>query len=104
MTFDAEDYRSLEGLTKEMADAARAQDIETLTLLAAGYATLSARVTDAGDVPAESTEPVRIAIQNILDHQRQIVEHAGPWLDDVRKLLRNNRQERSVIDAYRNST
>lgn len=104
MTFDAEGYCALEDLTKKMADAARTQDIETLTSLAASYATLSARVSVTGDVPTENTESVRIAIQNILDYQRQIVEHAGPWLDDVRKLLRNNRQERSVIDAYRNST
>lgn len=104
MTFNAEDFRALESLTKKMADAATVQDIDTLTSYAPDYAALSARVADAGDVPAESAEPIREAIQNILDNQQQIVEHAGPWLIDVRKLLRNNRQERSVIDAYRNST
>lgn len=103
MTFAAEDFRALESLTKEMANAAKAKDIETLTSLAAGYATLSARVTDAGDVPAESAEPIRNAIQNILDNQRLIAEYAAPWLLDVSKLLRTNRQERSVIDAYRDS-
>lgn len=104
MTFDAEAYRALARLTTEMARLAEAQDFENLSNLCPDYERLSAIVATASALTPGDVAQVEEAIRDILDNQQRITESAGPWLSQVRKLLRENRQEQSLIDVYRAAT
>lgn len=103
MTFNAEAYRSFARLTDEMASLAEAQDFETLSSRCIDFEQKKAALNLAAANSAGEVAQVEEAIRSILDNQRRISEYAGPWLSQVRILLREGRQEKTLIDAYRSS-
>ena len=101
MSFDPAIYHAFEQLTERMADAAEKQDFEQLSALGVDYESLSAQIATAGAGSPAEIASVETSIRNILNYQQRISEHTGPWLEHIRGLLRENRQEKSLIDTYR---
>lgn len=104
MTFSADNYLALEKLTKEMAKAAELQNFEQLTALSAEYGPMVELLSTTGASTPKEVASVEGIIRNILSYQRRISENTAPWLTQVQALLRQDRQEKALIDTYRSST
>ena len=87
-----------------MAEFAEAGDADNLSLLCSEYAQLSATLSATSAQTASEANQVEGLIYEIIDNQRRISEFAEPWLMHVKKLLRENRQEKSLMDTYRASS
>ncbi|TAH43137.1 MAG: flagellar protein FliT [Betaproteobacteria bacterium] len=86
-----------------MADAARANDWDTLAALEREVAALRAAViARTGDAAPNATEAATLAegIRHILALDAEIRSHAEPFLTAVRKLLSDGARDRAVRGAY----
>lgn len=90
-----------------MVDAARANDWDRLCLLERQVSSLRDRL-GVEDALAARSRPLendernrRIAlIRRILDDDKEVREHAEPWLDNVRELLSGRSRQYSLRSAY----
>jgi hypothetical protein len=85
----------LDALTADLLAAARSQDFARANDLAAEYEALSARVQREPLLERDAALATAI-----LDRQREIERLVGPWLDEVRRLMRDTRNEQRVAAAY----
>jgi len=95
--------RELAAVTAEMLAAAEARDGEGLSGLEKRYLTASYRLStlplampddaDAGEISRLSRE--------ILDRQQTLETSFRPWMDDLRVLFRESRNEAALAAAYR---
>ncbi|ATE59434.1 flagellar protein FliT [Thauera sinica] len=86
-----------------MADAARANDWDTLAALEREAAELRAAcIARAGSAAADAQERAALAegMQRILALDAEIRSHAEPFLTAVRKLLSDGVRDRAVRAAY----
>lgn len=86
----------LDALTTELVAAARQQDFARAGELAAAYGPLAERAQR--EALRENDAALARAV---LDRQQEIAALLGPWLDEVRGLMRDTRNEQRVAAAYR---
>lgn len=93
----------LAALTAEMLVAAQARDEDALLSLDARYRTASAALLALPPAVAGDPDAARIAAlaEQIVERQRAVETLVGPWMDDLRVLLRERKNERALA-AYRN--
>lgn len=91
---------SLKNLTDQMLVAAREHDYEKLSVLSDQYFPIVA------DLLLESPAlppSLQSSLETILDNQSAISALTTPWLESVRKLLRDHRQEQALAATYRDA-
>lgn len=93
-----ETYLALEALTAEMLDLAIQQRFDCIDALAPSYQELSDQILNATS-PPDSAEFTPVILR-ILNHQQELEQQLSPWLNHVRKLLRDDRREQALISAY----
>lgn len=98
MTPSREELSRLHSLTGEMLALAEANHFEELSERLDQYLALAAQLTRS-DTALEG-ENAALA-REILDRQRRIEAAVGPWLEQTRRLFRDNSKERSLAKAYR---
>lgn len=94
-----EAYGALEALTREIAELANTGEWEGINELAESYARLAQDIRGFQFSEAES-ETAGTLIRAILEHQRVIEQHAGPWMDEARALFRAQRAEAAIAKIY----
>jgi hypothetical protein len=103
VSFDQTAYRALASLTARMADLAEANDNEGLSQLGVDYDRLTLTLKTSSAQTLDQIGEVEDEIRQIIDNQRRIAELTAPWLSHVKILLRENKQEQTLIDTYRAS-
>ncbi len=90
-------YEEMNALSSRMAEAARAQDWETLKLLARSVAALRDSLTD-NDASLSNAELQQKAtlIQRILDDDAEIRRHTEPWMEQVCRFLGHGTAQRKA--------
>lgn len=95
-------YRSISGITGEMAGAARAGEWDKLTSLERHCAMLVARF-EAVQLVQLTNDELRQKVElihKILADDAEIRRHAEPWMERVQTLLGNVGMERRLRRAY----
>lgn len=90
-------------LTGEMLSAAAARDDETMSRLGERYQALSDEIVD---LPlASPADPAAARIRElselIVKRQSAIEAALAPWMDDMKIIFREQRNERALAAAYR---
>lgn len=91
---------ALKLLTDEMLVVAEQQDFEKLAVLAEQYGPLARHLLNARTALPVALEAT---LRQIISNQERIASSTAPWLDDARKLLRENRQELALLSAYQSA-
>lgn len=90
-------YKEMNALSALMADAARANDWETLVKLERSVAALRDTLPDNDDSLSEDElQQKTVLIKRILDDDAEIRRHTEPWMDLVCRFLGNDAQRRQV--------
>jgi hypothetical protein len=95
--------RDLHALVVELKQAADQRNGEQIGALVERYHALAAELVQqplTAENPAEKAELTRFA-NEIMALQVEIEQLAAPWMDDLRILLRESRQEKAVNATYR---
>lgn len=90
-------------LTAEMCVAAEARDGDRLSVLDEKYQAASAALLAlplATPDDPDAAHVVELGAQ-ILERQRAFEETVRPWMDDLRTLLRERRNEQALANTYR---
>lgn len=101
VSFDRQAYVALEQLAGRMADLAEAGQFESLAELEDAYTRCTADLQARAAESPEEIEHAAPLIRRIAEHHRRIAGHAGPHLDELRRLLRATRHESAVSATYR---
>lgn len=102
------DLDALISMYEAMAEAARANEWDTLASLEREAAALrdafraQGRIESAADgaLTDEAAEGLRTRIERVLALDAEIRAHTDPFLVSVRKLLSDNNRGRAMRDAY----
>lgn len=90
-------YKEMNALSTLMADAARANDWETLVRLERSVAALRDTLPNNDDSLSEAElQQKALLIQRILDDDAEIRRHTEPWMDLVCRFLGNGAQQRQT--------
>jgi hypothetical protein len=95
--------RELAAVTAEMLTAAQERDGDRMLGLDERYRAASACLTAlplATQADPDATEVARLS-RDILDRQQVLETHFRPWMDDLRVLFRERRNEAALASAYR---
>jgi hypothetical protein len=93
----------LAALTSEMLSAAEVRDEEAISRLGERYYVLSDEIVDlplaSADDPA--ADRIRELSELIVKRQCEIEAAVAPWMDDMKIIFREQRNERALAAAYR---
>lgn len=95
--------RDLHALVVELKQAAEQRNGEQIGALVDRYAALSAELVQGPLAPAGAEDAAELSrmANEIIALQVEIQQLAAPWMDDLRILLRENRQGQAVNATYR---
>jgi hypothetical protein len=95
--------RELAAVTAEMLTAAQERDGDRIAGLDERYRTASECLSAlplARPADADAAEVARLS-REILERQQVLETHFRPWMDDLRVLFRERRNEAALASAYR---
>lgn len=103
MSTATETLADLRELTRQLAEAAKSRDSALIEQLAERFQTCSSTLLSQPFTAADSPDAVAVAqlAEEILQLQGEIQALSGPWMDEIRQLLRNSNQGRALNAAYR---
>ena len=93
-------YEEMNALSSRMAEAARAKDWETLSILARSVAALRNSLPDNDDCLSDAElQKKAVLIQRILDDDAEIRRHTEPWMEHVCRFLGSGATRRKSTRA-----
>jgi flagellar protein FliT len=83
-------YKEMNALSSRMAEAARAKDWDTLSVLARSVVALRDSLVDADDsLSSAELQQKTVLIQRILNDDAEIRRHTEPWMERLCQFLGN---------------
>lgn len=97
------DLTTLVGLLQEMQAAVERRDSDRLDTLQAAYRLTSTRLAALPMATPDDPDAGQITrlVQQILDRQSALESLTHPWMDDLRLIFRERRNEEVLASAYR---